>query len=120
LTFERAVTIRESPTNMPTSIYLGHAIVATYIATHGHRPIMYVSQKFLISMTLLGILCGCSVIESMTTMEDVKPWQKGTLAKPEMELAGDPIDKYVDEHIYFSKEGSTGGSSVGGGGCGCN
>ena len=26
----------------------------------------------------------------------------------------------VDDHIYFSKEGSTGGSDVGGGGCGCN
>jgi hypothetical protein len=26
----------------------------------------------------------------------------------------------IDEHIYFSKEGSTGGQDVGGGGCGCN
>jgi hypothetical protein len=26
----------------------------------------------------------------------------------------------IDEHIYFSKEGSTGGQEVGGGGCGCN
>jgi len=26
----------------------------------------------------------------------------------------------VDEHIYFSKEGSLGGQGVGGGGCGCN
>ena len=26
----------------------------------------------------------------------------------------------VDEHVYFSKEGSSGGQNVGGGGCGCN
>jgi hypothetical protein len=26
----------------------------------------------------------------------------------------------VDDHIYFSKEGSMGGMDVGGGGCGCN
>jgi hypothetical protein len=56
----------------------------------------------------------------MFTPEDVKPWQKGILAKKQMNLKGDPIDEYVDEHIYFSKEGSTGGKGVGGGGCGCN
>ncbi len=81
---------------------------------------MHASLRILMSITLLGLLCGCSIIEPMTTTEVVKPWQKGILAKPEMELAGDPIDKYVDDHIYFSKEGSTGGSGVGGGGCGCN
>ncbi len=81
---------------------------------------MHASRSILISVVLLGLLGGCSIIKPITTTEDVKPWQKGILAKPEMELAGDPIDKYVDEHIYFSKEGSTGGSSVGGGGCGCN
>ena len=26
----------------------------------------------------------------------------------------------LDEHIYFSKEASTGGAGFGGGGCGCN
>jgi len=56
----------------------------------------------------------------MFTVEEVKPWQKGVLAKKEMSLEGDTIDQYVDDHIYFSKEGSTGGASVGGGGCGCN
>jgi len=56
----------------------------------------------------------------MTNFETVKPWQKGILAKEEMALEGDPIDAYVNDHIYFSKEGSTGGTSVGGGGCGCN
>jgi len=56
----------------------------------------------------------------MAKIETVKPWQKGILAKPEMALEGSSIDTYVNDHIYFSKEGSTGGTSVGGGGCGCN
>lgn len=71
-------------------------------------------------LLLISSLSGCSILEPMFTQEPVKPWQKGILAKKQMSLQGDPIDGYVDEHIYFSKEGSTGGKSVGGGGCGCN
>jgi hypothetical protein len=26
----------------------------------------------------------------------------------------------IDQHVYFSKEASTGGVGVAGGGCGCN
>lgn len=68
----------------------------------------------------LSTVTACSILEPMFEVEDVKPWQKGVLGKDEMSLSGDPMDKYVDDHIYFSKEGSTGGASVGGGGCGCN
>jgi len=53
-------------------------------------------------------------------MENVKPWERGTLAKPSMQLVPDELENFLDEHIYFSKEASTGGQSVGGGGCGCN
>jgi hypothetical protein len=31
-----------------------------------------------------------------------------------------PMVHALDEHVYFSKEGSTGGSDAAGGGCGCN
>lgn len=65
-------------------------------------------------------LVACSILEPMFKTEKVEPWQKGILAKKEMSLEGDRIDGYVDEHIYFSKEASTGGTGVGGGGCGCN
>jgi len=77
-------------------------------------------KKHLSLLFIVGSLQGCSLLDPMFTQEDVKPWQKGILAKKEMSLQGDPIDGYVDEHIYFSTEGSTGGKSVGGGGCGCN
>ena len=32
----------------------------------------------------------------------------------------DPLQTRFDEHTFHSKEGATGGLSVGGGGCGCN
>lgn len=77
-------------------------------------------RTFVYLILCITCLTGCSILEPMFTPEDVKPWQKGILAKKQMSLKGDPIDEYVDEHIYFSKEGSTGGKGVGGGGCGCN
>ena len=51
---------------------------------------------------------------------EVQPWEKGHLAKPEMTFERDPLDGAFSEHIYFSKEGASGGNGVGGGGCGCN
>ncbi len=64
-------------------------------------------------ITLL-LLSGCSI-------KEVKPWQKGTLAKESMKPAcgNNTFKKYVS-HIYFSKEASKGGGGVAGGGCGCN
>lgn len=51
---------------------------------------------------------------------DVKPWQKGRLARPEMAFEGDALAARLAQHIYFSKENASGGYGVGGGGCGCN
>jgi hypothetical protein len=50
----------------------------------------------------------------------VRPWQRGLLATPEMQLISDPLETDFDEHVYFSKEASSGGRGFGGGGCGCN
>jgi len=65
-------------------------------------------------LAALGVsVAGCSAI-------GVKPWQRDVLARPEMALNAYPIDIAFDEHIYFSKEASSGGRGFGGGGCGCN
>lgn len=69
--------------------------------------------KCLIVITAAALLGGCSV-------EPLKPWDRDLLAQPEMQLVPDPLQNSLDEHIYFSKEGSFGGQGVGGGGCGCN
>ena len=47
-------------------------------------------------------------------------WERDILAKPEMQLDGQSNDHALDDHIYFSKEASSGGRGFGGGGCGCN
>ena len=50
----------------------------------------------------------------------VQPWERDVLARPEMSLDNAPLDAAIDDHIYFSKEASSGGRGFGGGGCGCN
>jgi hypothetical protein len=50
----------------------------------------------------------------------VQPWDRDVLARDDMQLVSDPVEAALDEHIYFSKEASSGGQGFGGGGCGCN
>jgi hypothetical protein len=63
---------------------------------------------FAILPPLLG---GCTIVE---------PWERDVLARPEMSLDASALDAGIDDHIYFSKEASSGGRGFGGGGCGCN
>lgn len=64
-------------------------------------------------MVLALVLAGCAA-------QKVQPWQKGSLARPDMALDGDPLKRRFAAHVYFSKEAASGGQGVGGGGCGCN
>lgn len=66
---------------------------------------------------VLLLVAGALLLSGCAT---VKPWDRDLLAKPEMRLSPHSLLGAVDEHIYFSKEGSMGGSTVTGGGCGCN
>lgn len=50
----------------------------------------------------------------------VKPWERSVLARDDMQIVTAPLDTSIDEHVYFSKEASSGGQGFGGGGCGCN
>jgi len=67
----------------------------------------------LMAMAIALALGGCGTIGA-------KPWERDLLARREMTFKGYPIDAYVDGHVYFSREGSSGGSGFAGGGCGCN
>lgn len=71
-------------------------------------------------LLLLLIVSGCGTVRNIIVKEDVKPWQKDILAQKSMQFPQDGMQSYADDHIFFSKEASTGGSGVGGGGCGCN
>ncbi len=67
-----------------------------------------------VSGAALAALSGCA------QFGNVQPWEKGTLARPEMTFGGDKLDSRYTEHIYTSREAASGGAGVGGGGCGCN
>ena len=54
------------------------------------------------------------------TIKEVKPWERGDLARQEMAFEPDATEAAFRDHVYFSKEASSGGADVGGGGCGCN
>ena len=56
---------------------------------------------------------GCSTIGA-------KPWEHDLLAEKAMQIDPYPLKSASDDHIYFSKEASSGGRSFAGGGCGCN
>ena len=67
----------------------------------------------------LFIVCWAAVASGCAGM-GVEPWDRDLLARPDMELVNDPVAASLDDHIYFSKEASSGGRGFGGGGCGCN
>ena len=72
-----------------------------------------IKNRRLVLIALIIFLSGCSSL-------GVEPWERDILAKKQMALSASPIDAALDDHIYFSKEASSGGRSFGGGGCGCN
>jgi hypothetical protein len=71
-----------------------------------------------VSITLaLAALAGSFALTGCTT---VQPWERGNLADVTMRPDRDPLQAAMTEHVYFSREASSGGRGVGGGGCGCN
>jgi len=69
--------------------------------------------------TWIAALCLLLAASSMGCAT-VRPWDRDLLAEKKMSFTPNPPLQAIDEHIYFSKEGSTGSQEVGGGGCGCN
>jgi hypothetical protein len=65
----------------------------------------------LLLVVLAGLASACAT---------VRPEQRAVLADPTMRFEGEPGEKAATEHVLENREGSYGGSSVRGGGCGCN
>jgi len=74
---------------------------------------MKLRPLFPCALLAILFLAGCGHL-------GVKPWQRDVLAREDMQLGSDPLDAAIDDHVYFSKEASSGGRSFAGGGCGCN
>jgi hypothetical protein len=70
-------------------------------------------------ITIMGAVLGAFGLAGCSHF-GVQPWDRDILARDDMQLVSDPIESTLDEHIYFSKEASSGGRGFGGGGCGCN
>jgi hypothetical protein len=70
-------------------------------------------QKRILLVALTVVAAGCASL-------GVKPWERNVLARSDMQLEANPLDAAIDDHLYFSKEASSGGRSFAGGGCGCN
>jgi hypothetical protein len=81
--------------------------------------------RFPVIRTPRGVHCAAAIVlaaavTGCATLAPTQPWEKGTLARPEMQFDPDPLDTKITQHIYTSKEAAAGGYGAGGGGCGCN
>jgi len=104
---------------MPNSFLINAkgVVISAHVGFNDEKKINYEQEIQHLIQVLLVIsimaLSGCSSL-------GVQPWERDLLAKKEMALTSSPIDAALDDHIYFSKEATSGGRSFGGGGCGCN
>jgi hypothetical protein len=67
---------------------------------------------FLAALILIGSCSGVSI--------GVDPWDRDLLSLESMQLDSNSARNGNDDHMYFSREASSGGRGFGGGGCGCN
>ena len=61
----------------------------------------------------IGLLGGCAGL-------GVQAWERDIHARADMAVAEQPLTDALEDHTFFSKEGTSGGRAFGGGGCGCN
>ena len=104
---------------MPTSIVIDRE--GRPVLRHdGFRP----KQTDDYERNLVAVLEGTVGKDPLDLMaaggDGVKPWERDLLSRPGMQFGFDALELAFDDHIYFSKEASSGGRGFGGGGCGCN
>ena len=66
----------------------------------------------------LILLAAAAAATSGCASMGVEAWERDLHAREDMQPSA--LDAAVDDHIYFSKEASSGGRGFAGGGCGCN
>jgi hypothetical protein len=67
----------------------------------------------------LGVLAACLLLGGCSSL-GAKAWDRDLMARRSMQPVTHPLIAGADDHIYFSKEGASGGRTFDGGGCGCN
>ena len=68
-------------------------------------------MRALLAVGAMALVAGCA---------QVAPYQRGYLARPDMAFDASPGATRAMEKTFGAKEASSGGASVGGGGCGCS
>ena len=64
----------------------------------------------LLTLAMFGLF-GCVTVH---------PYERGTLARKDMQLSRNPDAHAAESHANAYREGSAGGEGEQGGGCGCN
>ena len=67
---------------------------------------------------VLKLVLLAALAAAATACTTVEPWERDLHARADMQPNAQ--DAAIDDHIYFSKEASSGGRGFAGGGCGCN
>ena len=84
------------------------------------RPATSVSSRTAPVVRLLAVMSAIAAALSLGACASVQPWERGTLARPEMQLDPNPLQTGLYEQVYDSKEAASGGAGTAGAGCGCN
>ncbi len=82
--------------------------------TKGQRSRLLSWAQLGLGLAFVGLLLGAAGCAT------VRPEQRAVLADPTMQFDSDPGDAAARDHVLENREGSSGGTSVKGGGCGCN
>ena len=77
------------------------------------------TTRMLTSGWRLGVLAAFALAAGQGC-RTVEPWERAEFGTYLMRSDRDPLSDLLAEHIYFTREASSGGEGVGGGGCGCN
>jgi len=70
--------------------------------------------------TVLRLALAAALLVASAGCATVRPEQRAILADPSMQFDEKSADRTALEHALDNREGSTGGGSLRGGGCGCN
>jgi hypothetical protein len=68
----------------------------------------------------LAALLAALVAAPLSGCVTVRAQQRAVLADPVMQFDSEPHSEAMRVHALANREGSSGGSGVAGGGCGCN
>jgi len=83
-------------------------------------PHKSVTQRFAIFGKTASFCCCIVALLSIVACATVEPAEREHLAKPSMTFGAEPTVDAHEDHLFNNREGSFGGRSVNGGGCGCN